>query len=372
MKRRVLLLLDSMMLFGRERGNIDVMALLARHDYAVGVAVHTDWAQRYVTPYLDRLGIRWHEVDYHDRIGRHTRLRDWIVAALTILRANFELLLLLLRERPTALQISTPQTLLNFLPLLWIVRTPIVYRCGDLPTAQTRAHRLLWRTTLRRVTRFVAISRFIASRLEALGCRPERLRVIHSRPFERKSPPQPFVRNWPRGRFCFGFLGQLEQHKGIDHLLEAAAILSAEELEFDLVMAGPGSDFADACLARWTGSEMVHCTGPIEDVAGFLSEVDVLVCPSTWPEALGAVVVEAKSAGVPAIVYPSGGLPELVRPGVDGWICEAPEIDALVQAMKRAMHEADLLPAMAEAARESASQLEREYERAWTALYDSL
>lgn len=49
------------------------------------------------------------------------------------------------------------------------------------------------------------------------------------------------------------------------------------------------------------------------------------------------VVLEALAAGTPTIALPIGGLPELVRPGISGWLADAPNAAALGQAVDAAL-----------------------------------
>ena len=53
------------------------------------------------------------------------------------------------------------------------------------------------------------------------------------------------------------------------------------------------------------------------------------VAPSVWEEPFRNIVLEAKREDVPSVVFRSGGLPELVRRGVDGAICEEKTPEAL-------------------------------------------
>jgi glycosyltransferase involved in cell wall biosynthesis len=57
------------------------------------------------------------------------------------------------------------------------------------------------------------------------------------------------------------------------------------------------------------------------------------VIPTMSEEPLANVVFESKRAGVPAIVFPSGGLPETIEHGVDGYICREKSVDALSEAL---------------------------------------
>jgi glycosyltransferase involved in cell wall biosynthesis len=51
-------------------------------------------------------------------------------------------------------------------------------------------------------------------------------------------------------------------------------------------------------------------------------------------EGYGLVAVEAKSAGVPSIVFPSGGLKELIEHRKNGWITRSKAVDELSEAFE--------------------------------------
>ena len=55
-----------------------------------------------------------------------------------------------------------------------------------------------------------------------------------------------------------------------------------------------------------------------DDVARVLSNLDVLVVPSIWPENSPLVIREAFLAGVPVVASRIGGIPETVTDGVNG------------------------------------------------------
>ncbi len=365
---RVLLLLDGIVLFGRERGNIDVIEHLKSEGCDVLVAVHEHWGRQHVVPHLESLDIPWCELDFYDRLGRDTSWVHWLTAVLVIAKANVQLALRLLRTPTSALQISNPETLLNFLPLLWLVPKPLVLRCGDTPAGHTAAHRWLWRVCFRRVDRVVAISEHIASRLRDLGCPEDKLTVIWSRAFQRKSS----ITSSPPAReagLVFGFMGQLEGHKGIDHLLEACDQLHRDGIDFALRVAGRETDCWRRLAERYGTASWLSFDGFVEDTASYFAGIDLLVVPSVFEEGLGAVVIEAKKAGVAAVVYPRGGLPELVTPGHDGIICEAPDVPSLVSALLALSEKRSTVKAMGVAARRSAQDIDRAFEAGWSAVY---
>jgi glycosyltransferase involved in cell wall biosynthesis len=56
-----------------------------------------------------------------------------------------------------------------------------------------------------------------------------------------------------------------------------------------------------------------------------LAEARCLVMPIRWAEPFGMVMIEAMAHGTPVVALNRGAVPELVRNGVTGWICERPE-----------------------------------------------
>jgi glycosyltransferase involved in cell wall biosynthesis len=56
-------------------------------------------------------------------------------------------------------------------------------------------------------------------------------------------------------------------------------------------------------------------------VPRLMQGASVHCCPSREREGLATVVLQAKAAGIPSVVTPSGALPEMIRHRVDGWVC---------------------------------------------------
>lgn len=128
------------------------------------------------------------------------------------------------------------------------------------------------------------------------------------------APPAPWTDS---AVLRLGFLGRLDQAKGVDVLLRAAQLLKQQGVALRLVLGGRGSDaqitawkdqFADLDI-EWRGHIKPSSLWP---------DIDVLVFPSASLEALGNVVLEAAAAGRSSIVSRHGGAPELVEDGVSG------------------------------------------------------
>ncbi|MGW5670958.1 glycosyltransferase family 4 protein, partial [Micromonospora sp. NPDC003776] len=77
-----------------------------------------------------------------------------------------------------------------------------------------------------------------------------------------------------------------------------------------------------------------------EGTLRLLLDARCLIMPIQWEEPFGMVMVEAMATGTPVVALRRGAVPELVRPGLTGLVCDRPE--ELPAALRRA---ADLDPA---------------------------
>ena len=103
-----------------------------------------------------------------------------------------------------------------------------------------------------------------------------------------------------------------------------------EEMPANLILIGEGPELARAMgFAREHGiSDRIHALGRHEDPACFLAMAEVLLLPSAT-ESFGLVALEALSCGTPVVATRTGGLPEVVRDGVDGYLAEVGDVAAM-------------------------------------------
>jgi glycosyltransferase involved in cell wall biosynthesis len=145
-------------------------------------------------------------------------------------------------------------------------------------------------------------------------------------------PPQP-VPDIPR-IVC---VGRLSEPKGQLILIEAVGKLVAKGMQVELVLAGDGPmrNDAETLISRLNLTNYVRITGAIssEQVRAEILNARALVLPS-FMEGLPVVVMEAMALRRPVLCTCVAGVPELVRPGVDGWIFPAGDVDALADAIR--------------------------------------
>jgi glycosyltransferase involved in cell wall biosynthesis len=67
------------------------------------------------------------------------------------------------------------------------------------------------------------------------------------------------------------------------------------------------------------------------DRARLLGSATALLHPIAFAEPFGLSIVEAFACGTPVVAYPRGSMPELVRPGINGFLAE--DVDGAVRAL---------------------------------------
>jgi glycosyltransferase involved in cell wall biosynthesis len=93
-------------------------------------------------------------------------------------------------------------------------------------------------------------------------------------------------------------------------------------------------------------STEVERFGWIDDAAGLMAHLDVLVLPS-YAEPFGTVLAEAMAAGTPVVATTVGGLGEVVTDGADGALVPPGRPDALADGVIRVLARRDELGANA-------------------------
>jgi glycosyltransferase involved in cell wall biosynthesis len=179
------------------------------------------------------------------------------------------------------------------------------------------------------------------------------------------------LENAPLGTGAGGYLlfvGRITPEKGID-----AAIDVARAVGLRLFVAAKAIDTHE--LQHY---EDVVAPAEKEGVVRFLGEVGppardrlyadaiATLMMGDWPEPFGLVAVESLAAGTPVIARRAGALPEIVRPGVDGFVVESVEeaisVIREVTALDREVIRTDALK------RFSADRMIDEYERLFSKL----
>ncbi len=128
-----------------------------------------------------------------------------------------------------------------------------------------------------------------------------------------------------------------------------------KEVDAELIMAGDGPERVPAeQLARELGlEEYVHFLGKQDHMQRLIPRMQALHLPSET-EAFGLAALEAMACGVPPVATLTGGLPDLITQGVDGFMEPVGDIEAQGSRLVELLTDKSLHTRMAKAARNTA------------------
>lgn len=155
-------------------------------------------------------------------------------------------------------------------------------------------------------------------------------------------------------------LGRIAPEKGTLEFVRAArlALRDSPDLRFTVCGSAMFSSrgYMDQ-VRREAESLPIDFPGWVEDVAGWMREVDLLVVPSNETDNIPRVILEAFAAQVPVIAFPSGGVPELVEDGVTGLLVKERSAESLSRSICDAIDAPESVATMAAEARRRCERL---------------
>ncbi|CAB3881702.1 glycosyltransferase family 4 protein [Achromobacter mucicolens] len=204
--------------------------------------------------------------------------------------------------------------------------------------------------------RVTAVSDHVRKYLITRGVPPEKIATVYS-PIVL---PAPVERSTLRGELgladddvVVGCVAVMRATKGHKDLIDAIAPLMATRPKLHLVFVGAGSpvfEQTQAYVAERGLQDRIHLMGTRRDVPNLLAGFDLFAL-ATQQEASGTVFVEAQASGLPVIGTNVGGVSEMFRDGVTGFLVPPKDPAALTAALARLIDDPALRRAMGEAGR---------------------
>lgn len=195
-----------------------------------------------------------------------------------------------------------------------------------LVAAESRVHHTLG--AYDGVDAFVCPSRFLFDRMTEGGFGQDRLRHIPHFSVAVDGEPETDER---RG-VVFG--GRLSHEKGVTTLIDAMAF--APDTTLDVAGDGELREELEAHASR-VAPGRVRFLGRIDkdELHRRFRSARAVVVPSEWYENQPMVILEALSTGTPVVGTDIGGIPELIRDGIDGAVVPPGDAAALGAAIQR-------------------------------------
>lgn len=200
---------------------------------------------------------------------------------------------------------------------------------SDVRLARTAQSRALFRRVSAQATALFAVSGWLARQAtDALGGR-----AVATAPMPANTALFTLDTTAAHERDRMLFVGRLNAQKGLDDVLQAMA-RARRSWSVDVVGDGPDRDTLQRRAHELGVAERVRWLGhlPQSALPALYARSAALLMPFT-DEGLGLVGVEAALCETPVIGYASGGLTDVVKDGVTGWLVPAADIAALAHAV---------------------------------------
>lgn len=199
--------------------------------------------------------------------------------------------------------------------------------------------------------------------VERLGMDPSDITVIHTG----VDPPgridvhraAELRRNWQVGddQSLILTVARLSREKGIDTLIDAAAILHRQRPHARVVVVGDGVDRTslDARVRSRGLTGVVRLVGFLDDIWPALAAADVFCLPSR-SEGMPNALLEAMAVGRPVVATSVGGIPEAIEDERNGLLVPPAKPHLLSAALTRLIDNKQDAVRFAEAARQTIEQ----------------
>jgi len=150
-------------------------------------------------------------------------------------------------------------------------------------------------------------------------------------------------------KFCL-FVGHLIKRKGVKYLLRALKILN-DSVKCIIVGDGPEKN-ALRSKAKKLGLTNVSFVGSISTrkLIELYSKAAVFIL-SSLSEGTPVSILEAMSCGCPVIAFSVGGIPEIIRNGINGFLIKPGDVRALANCIEVLINDSSLLRKLGENAR---------------------
>ena len=136
-----------------------------------------------------------------------------------------------------------------------------------------------------------------------------------------------------RGNYL-AFLGRICPEKRVDRAIEIAR---RAEMKIKIAAKIDNTDleYMETKIEPLLDHQLVEFVGEVDRAAKqkLLGDAYALLFPIDWPEPFGLVMVESMACGTPVVAYRAGSVPEVIDPGLTGFIVES--VDQSVEALKK-------------------------------------
>lgn len=132
----------------------------------------------------------------------------------------------------------------------------------------------------------------------------------------------------------FIHIARFSPQKNQQLLVDSFNKLDSEMIDFTLLIIGNGYDCKEGRRLQYTACDKIHFLGEKDNVIDYMNCSDAF-CLTSFYEGLPISLLEALSCGVTPICTPVGGIPDVIKDNVYGYLSVGQNIDEYCNAIKR-------------------------------------
>ena len=150
-----------------------------------------------------------------------------------------------------------------------------------------------------------------------------------------------------------GIVARLTEVKGHKYFIDAAEIISRDNdnVKFFIAGIGPKEEELKELIKQKGLTDKVVFTGFVDEIYEVFNIIDINVI-SSLSEALCLSLIEGMSVGKPSVAADTGGIPEVIKNGYNGFLVPAGDAEGLADAILKLIHDPGLRKAMGDRGRE--------------------
>ena len=187
----------------------------------------------------------------------------------------------------------------------------------------------------------IAVSEDLAKKIELMGINNNLLTLRNAVDINRFKPSKNIIMRHSNkikdDELLILFIGNIEIFKGIFELLEAFQQINSNNKNVKLMIIGGGTKEHKIKnkVSKYNLDDYVIFKGEIspETIQNYYQMADIFTLPS-YTEGLPMVVIEAMACGIPVVGSNAGGIPELVKDNVNGFLVPPKDVEILKEKLE--------------------------------------
>ncbi len=218
----------------------------------------------------------------------------------------------------------------------------------------------------------IAVSHFIKKEISGVGFDENKITVVHhgidTEKFKPVKDPEKLYKQYPRlkGKRVIFHPARISLGKGGDVSIKAAHIVRKHIKDIILVLAGTENiidwnnhregdlEYMSQMIRTLELQDNIYLDAfSIDQMAELYNLAEVCVYPSTAFEPFGLTMLEAQASEKPIVVTRTGGMPEIIHDGINGYVVNIRDHETLAQRVIMLMQDQALCRRLGEVGRKN-------------------